>query len=223
VTPTYILQNYGVESLLTTLKGGIIMMRTRVVLLIITLLILVLGACSNNNEESTENKGSDNDKPKTEEKEEMEDMDHGEMNHSGSGEVPEGLEEAADPAYEVEGKAMIEADHMPGMKGAEAVIAGAYDTIVYTVTYTPTTGGEKVENHKWVIHEELENPAEEPYKRGDEVVLNASHMKGMKGAAATIDSAEETTVYMVDYMPTGGGEEVTNHKWVTESELLPVE
>jgi hypothetical protein len=223
VTPTYILQNYGVESLLTTLKGGIIMLKTRVVLLFITLLILVLGACSNNNEESNGNKGSENEEPKMEEKEEMEDMDHGEMNHSGSGEVPEGLEEAADPEFEVGSKAMIEADHMPGMKGAKAVIAGAYDTTVYTVTYKPTTGGEKVKNHKWVIHEELENPAEEPYKPGDEVVLNADHMKGMKGAAATIGSAEETTVYMVDYMPTDGGEEVTNHKWVTESELAPVE
>jgi hypothetical protein len=35
----------------------------------------------------------------------------------------------------------------------------------------------------------------------------------------TIDSAEHTTVYMVDYMPTTGGEMVKNHKWVTESEL----
>jgi hypothetical protein len=44
-------------------------------------------------------------------------------------------------------------------------------------------------------------------------------MEGMKGATAEIDSAEETTVYMVDYTPTNGGEEVKNHKWVTESEL----
>jgi len=46
-------------------------------------------------------------------------------------------------------------------------------------------------------------------------------MKGMKGAIAVIDSAEQTTVYMVDYTPTTGGEKVTNHKWVTESELSP--
>jgi len=39
------------------------------------------------------------------------------------------------------------------------------------------------------------------------------------GAAGTIDSAEKTTVYMIDYTPTTGGEKVTNHQWVTESEL----
>jgi Protein of unknown function (DUF1541) len=187
------------------------------------LFILVLGACSNNNEDDMGNKGSGNDEMKMEEKEGMEGMDHGEMNHSGSGEVPEGLEEAADPKYPVGSQAMIEADHMAGMDGAEATISGAFDTVVYTVTYTPTTGGEKVTNHKWVIHEELKNAGEEPFEKGDKVVLEADHMKGMKGAEATIESAEETTVYMVDYMPTDGGEEVKNHKWVTESELAPVE
>jgi hypothetical protein len=44
----------------------------------------------------------------------------------------------------------------------------------------------------------------------------------MKGATAEIDSAEKTTVYMVDFTPTTGGEEVKNHQWVTESELSPV-
>lgn len=54
---------------------------------------------------------------------------------------------------------------------------------------------------------------------GAEVVLEADHMKGMDGATATIDSAEKTTVYMIDYVPTTGGEKMTNHKWVTENEL----
>ena len=44
----------------------------------------------------------------------------------------------------------------------------------------------------------------------------------MEGTTAKIDSAEETTVYMVDFTPMNGGEEVKNHKWVIESELLPV-
>lgn len=44
-------------------------------------------------------------------------------------------------------------------------------------------------------------------------------MKGMDGATAVIDSAENTTVYMIDYTPTDGGTKVSNHKWVTESEL----
>lgn len=192
----------------------------RIALLFVTLSILVLGACSSNNGEKTENNENQSDQEKMEEKEEMDDMDHGEMNHSGSGEVPEGLKEAENPKYAVGSNALLETDHMPGMKGAEATIQGAYDTVVYTVTYTPTNGGEKVKNHKWVIHEEVENLREEPYKQGDdEVVLNANHMEGMDGAKAAIDSAEETTVYMVDYTPTDGGEEVKNHKWVTESEL----
>lgn len=43
-------------------------------------------------------------------------------------------------------------------------------------------------------------------------------MTGMNGTTATIDFAEETTVYMVDFT-LESGEDVTNHKWVTEEEL----
>lgn len=145
--------------------------------------------------------------------------DHGEMNHSSSGEVPKGLKEEANPTYEVGSKAVIHADHMKGMNDAEATIVGAYDTTVYTVSYTPTTGGKKVKNHKWVIHEEIKDAGDQPLTSGTEVILEADHMKGMKGAKATIDSAEQTTVYMVDYTPTTGGKRIKNHKWVTESEL----
>lgn len=143
------------------------------------------------------------------------------MDHSGSGEVPADLKEAENPTYEVGSQAIIETDHMEGMKGAEATIVGAFDTTAYALTYTPTDGGEPVENHKWVIHEELENPGDAPLEPGAEATISADHMEGMDGATATIDSAEETTVYMVDFVPTTGGEEVTNHKWVTESELSP--
>lgn len=93
------------------------------------------------------------------------------------------------------------------------------DTTAYVVDYTPTTGGEKVTNHKWVIQEEIKDADDKNIKPGTEVTLEADHMKGTKGAKATIDSAEKTTVYMVDYTPTTGGEKVTNHKWVTASEL----
>ena len=108
---------------------------------------------------------------------------------------------------------------MEGMKDAEATIVLAFDTIAYAVSYTPTTGGEKVTNHKWVVHEEIEDAGDEPLEAGTEVILEADHMEGMDGAKAEIDSAEQTTVYMINYTPTTGGEEVTNHKWVTESEL----
>lgn len=102
-----------------------------------------------------------------------------------------------------------------------AGLVGAYDTTVYTISNTPTTGGESVEDHKWVIHEELEGVGEEPLEPGTEVTVNAEHMEGMDVAKAVVDSAEQTTVYMVDFTPTTGGDEVKNNKWVTESELSP--
>ena len=201
------------------------MLKKQGILTLIAALFLVLGACSNANDENTENTGN------AKEREEMdhsnmddtEGVDHGTMNHASSGEVPEGLKIAENPTYEVGSQAIIETNHMTGMKGAVATIGGAYDTTVYTISYTPTTGGEKVENHKWVIHEELQDAGEAPSEPGTEVIVNADHMKGMDGATAVIDSAEQTTVYMVDYISTPGGEEVKNHKWVTESELSVAE
>ncbi len=171
-------------------------------LLIVPTLVLALSACSDSSPEKNEMN--------------HENMD---MDHSGSGEVPEGLKVEENPTFEVGSNAVIEADHMDGMKGAEATIVQAFDTIVYTVSYTPTTGGERVTNHKWVIHEEIENGGDEPLAVGTEVTLDADHMKGMDGVKAEIDSAEKTTVYMINYTSTTNGEEVTNHKWVTESEL----
>lgn len=172
----------------------------------------VFAACGGNEEDS-----------KSIEEMDHSNMEHAQMDHSSSGEVPEGLANAENPTYPVGSEAIINADHMGGMNGAKATITGAFDTTVYMVTYTPTTGGEPVEDHKWVIHEELEDAGEAPVNSGEDVVLNAEHMDGMDGAAATIDSAEQTTVYMVSYKDTETGEEVTHHKWVTESELSPVE
>lgn len=192
------------------------------------LLIFLLSACANGGEPS-QNENADNETEtqenvnnSEEESDSTGEMDHSEMNHSG-GEVPQGLTEAENPTYPVGSKVILHADHMAGMNGAEATVSGAFDTTVYSVTYTPTTGGEPVENHKWVVHEEIENPSEESYKPGDQVVLNAEHMKGMDGATATIDTAEQTTVYMVDYTDEETGEQITNHMWVTEDELSPVE
>ncbi|CEI82992.1 hypothetical protein J18TS1_07080 [Oceanobacillus oncorhynchi subsp. incaldanensis] len=186
--------------------------------------ISVLSACAGETEtEDTNNENNTEQNSEESTQDDMEGMDHSEMHMSGSGDVPEGLKEANNPTYEVGSQAIIESDHMEGMKGAEATIVGAYDTTVYTVSYIPTTGGEKITNHKWVIHEELEDPSETPLESGDEAIINADHMEGMNGATAEIDSAEETTVYMVDFVLTTNGEEVTNHKWVTESELSSVE
>ena len=63
---------------------------------------------------------------------------------------------------------------------------------------------------------EAENPT---YNVGETATITDGHMEGMEGATATIDDAKSTTVYMIDYQPTTGGEEVKNHKWVTDSEL----
>jgi hypothetical protein len=148
---------------------------------------------------------------------------HSDMEHSGSQEVPSELKVAENPTYAVGSKSIIKEGHMEGMKGAEATIVGAYNTVAYSISYTPTDGGERVENHKWVIHEEIIDAGEAPLNPGSEVTINADHMKGMEGAVAEIDSAEETTVYMINFTSTTGGEEVTNHKWVTEEELAPAE
>lgn len=145
------------------------------------------------------------------------------QHHSSSGEVPEQLEAAEEPTFEQGSTAIIRTDHMPGMDGALATITGAYSTVVYAVSYNPTDGSERVENHKWVIHEELSGVGDEPLSAGDTAVINTDHMPGMKGATATIDLVEETTVYMVDFSATDTGEKVSNHKWVTEDELEPTE
>lgn len=117
---------------------------------------------------------------------------------------------------------MIQTDHMEGMKGAIATIVGAYETTAYNVSYRPTTGGQPVTNHKWIIHEEIKEADDISYQPGSEVIMESDHMKDMKGATAQINSAEKTTVYMINYKPTTGGDEVKNHKWVTEDELSPV-
>ncbi|PAD37150.1 YdhK family protein [Terribacillus saccharophilus] len=191
-------------------------MKFKKIILSLLLVILVLGfaACSNgeNNDMSSSNEGDSDSE-----------MNHSSMNHSSSGDLPEGLQEKENPTYPVGNKVIIEADHMEGMKGAEATISGAYDTTAYVISYNPTTGGEKVANHKWVIQEELEGAETDTIESGTEVILNADHMEGMDGAKATIESAKKTTVYMVDFTPTTGGEEVKNHKWLIDDELSPAE
>lgn len=172
----------------------------------------LLVACGE--DETTNNDTNMNDQME----ETMDGNDHSGMDMSGSGDVPEGLKSAENPTFAVGDKAIITEAHMPGMEGAEATIVGAYDTVVYSISYDPMHGGERVEDHKWIIHEEVKNATTEPYEVGDEIDVEAEHMEGMGGTTATVDSAEKTTVYMVDFT-LESGEEVTNHKWVTEEEL----
>ncbi|PTQ79872.1 uncharacterized protein DUF1541 [Trichococcus patagoniensis] len=147
----------------------------------------------------------------------------GDMVHDDSGVIPEGLMEAENPTYKVGDSVIIQAGHMEGMEGAEATIVGAFDTIVYEVSYDPTNGDPRVENHQWVIQEEIMDAGTDPFGVGSEVMLEAEHTDGMSGATAIIEAAETTTVYMVDYTDTVTGKTVNNHKWVTEMELEPIE
>ncbi|MBM0395196.1 DUF1541 domain-containing protein [Staphylococcus pseudintermedius] len=205
------------------------MVKNKILLVLLSIFaVFLMAACGNGETQPNEESQSTETESRSEEEMDMESdsgahMEHSADEMSSSGEVPEDLKEAENPTYEVGSRTIIEAEHMQGMDGAEATISGAFDTTVYTVSYTPTNGGDPVEDHKWVIHEELEGPGEAPLEPGTEVTLDADHMKGMDGATATIDSAEETTVYMVDFVTTDTEEKVQNHKWVTESELAPVE
>ena len=172
---------------------------------------MIIGLSGCGNETSNENSRNDMNEPR------LEDMKIDP--NSTLGEVPINLKEAVNPTFKVGSEANIKADHMKGMEGAVATIVGAYDTTAYVISYTPVTGGEKVGNHKWVIQEEMKDVDEKKLEPGTEVTIEADHMRGMEGAVAEIDLSEKTTVYMINYTPTTGGEEVINHKWVTEGEL----
>lgn len=103
---------------------------------------------------------------------------HGGMMHDESGELPEGLESAENQLFEVGEMVTIQHVHMAGMEGAIAKVVGAFDTTAYEVTYQPTNGGEVVDNHRWVIQEEITEAKDqvEPLEIGSEVTLEAKHM-----------------------------------------------
>lgn len=88
------------------------------ILVALASLILILGACGNTKSPNPDNKEN------TEATGDMDGMDHGSMNHSGSGEIPEGLKAAENPTYAAQTQAIIESDHMPGMKGQRQRLSG---------------------------------------------------------------------------------------------------
>jgi peptidoglycan hydrolase CwlO-like protein len=73
--------------------------RKTILFTLLASILLILGACGNTNDEAQPVDESENQESTTNENEnteadmdeEMEGMDHSGMNHSGSGEVPEGL------------------------------------------------------------------------------------------------------------------------------------
>lgn len=179
------------------------------------------GEDSRGNHESASNEAGGADHEDTDSSESGHESGGHEGHAADGGDPPAGITKAADPKFDVGDTVVLSADHMPGMKGAEAEVSGAFDTTTYSISYTPTGGGDPVEDHKWVVHEELEDPGKAPLKKGAKAIVTADHMPGMKGAEATIDSATDETVYMVDVNT--DEMEMTNHKWVVENEMKPVE
>lgn len=145
------------------------------------------------------------------------------MQHDESVKIPANLKQARNPKYSINEQVISHADHMEGMNGAKATVVDVFDTIAYAISYTPTNGDQPVENHKWIVQEELKEANEGAFKAGDKVTLETDHMPGMKGATAKIDQSANTNVYMIDYVPTNEDKTVYNHKWVIEEELTKEE
>lgn len=135
------------------------------------------------------------------------------------GRLPANIKIKREPKFKVGDDVRVLADHHEGMKDAEGKIVAAFETTAYEISYDPSDGSERVENHRWIVHEEIANAQEEVYQVDDEILVNAHHMEGMEGVTATITDVNTTTVYLVDYVDTVTGELVINHKWVTEDEL----
>lgn len=71
------------------------------------------------------------------------------------GPAPAGIKAVSAPKFPIGSQVMLTADHMAGMDGARATIVGAFDTYTYSVNFTPTTGGQPVKDHKWVVQQEI--------------------------------------------------------------------
>ncbi|WP_218931253.1 YdhK family protein [Ruoffia halotolerans] len=178
--------------------------------------------------DTVDNAASDISDAVTDEESESTTQEHGEMVHDDEGRLPGNIKIEREPTYKVGDDVQINATHMPGMEGAEGTVIAAFDTTAYEISYTPTDDSEPIENHRWIVQEEIAEAADQedadaPFEVGDEVTVEAYHMPGMEGATATIDAVNETTVYLVDYIDTESGEEVINHKWVTEDELATLD
>src|SRR5699024_3817523 len=143
----------------TNKMEGIYMVKNKILLGLLSIFaVFLMAACGNG--ETQPNGDEESQSTETESSsEEVMDMESDSAGHieasadgmSTCGEVPEDWKEAENPTYAAGTQAIIEAEHMQGMEGSEATISGAFDTTVYTVSYTPTNGEELVEDHKWVI------------------------------------------------------------------------
>lgn len=73
--------------------------------------------------------------------------------------------------------------------------------------------------HKNSLPTDLKKATNPKYKVGSSVKLTADHMNGMKDATAKVTGAYDSPLYVIDYTPTNGGQEVKNHKYVVKTEL----
>lgn len=71
--------------------------------------------------------------------------------------VNEEIKNAPNEGLKKGDKATLEANHMPGMKGAKATIVKVEKTPVYMIDYKSTNNGKWIKNHKWVIGSELQS------------------------------------------------------------------
>lgn len=67
--------------------------------------------------------------------------------------VQEELANAGSKVYQAGEKVKLTADHMTGMKGADATVASETDETVYIVDYD--MHGMTMKNHKWVVESEM--------------------------------------------------------------------
>ncbi|USS89245.1 YdhK family protein [Fructilactobacillus cliffordii] len=140
-----------------------------------------------------------------------------EMNHDAQ--LPTDLKKAKHPKYKVGEKVTITADHMMGMKGAKATVAGVYDSPLYVVDFKDSKTNKEVKNHKYVVKSELKAEKGKKLCKGTKVTINADHMEGMKNAKGKIVKVCSGPAYAVNFTPTNGGQKYTNHKWLSQSEL----
>ena len=140
------------------------------------------------------------------------------MKHNDESKVPEGMKSTNEGEFKVGDKVTITGAYAR-YERCRSYCKGAYKTYAYVVSYKPTNGNEKVNNHKWVVNEEIKDAPKDGFSKGDTVKLEASHMSGMKGATVNIDNVKKTTVYVVDYKSKDNGKIIKNHKWMTGNEL----
>ncbi|CAK8053629.1 YdhK family protein [Eupransor demetentiae] len=146
------------------------------------------------------------------------DMNMGGMKMNIHGTLPSGLPDAQNSKYKVGQEIISQATHMPGMKGAKAKIVAVYDATLYAVDFKSTDGME-MKDHKWLTRVDFTDGKD--HKVGDDITIASAHMSGMKGAQGKVVEVKAGPAYAINYQPTDGSEEVTNHLYLAEDEIQP--